>query len=61
MTNATPYGRLKYAEVLGRKMAYIDEGSGDAIVFQHGNPTSSYLWRMSCRTSKDSAASSPAT
>jgi haloalkane dehalogenase len=45
MTNATPYGRLKYAEVLGRKMAYIDEGSGDAIVFQHGNPTSSYLWR----------------
>jgi haloalkane dehalogenase len=26
-------------------MASIDEGSGDAIVFQHGNPTSSYLWR----------------
>ena len=26
-------------------MAYIDEGSGDPIVFQHGNPTSSYLWR----------------
>ncbi len=26
-------------------MAYIDEGAGDAIVFQHGNPTSSYLWR----------------
>jgi haloalkane dehalogenase len=26
-------------------MAYIDEGEGDAIVFQHGNPTSSYLWR----------------
>ena len=26
-------------------MAYIDEGQGDAIVFQHGNPTSSYLWR----------------
>jgi len=26
-------------------MAYIDEGVGDAIVFQHGNPTSSYLWR----------------
>ncbi|WP_167102924.1 haloalkane dehalogenase [Mycobacterium sp. DL592] len=45
MTNATPYGHLKYAEVLGRRMAYIDEGAGDAIVFQHGNPTSSYLWR----------------
>jgi haloalkane dehalogenase len=26
-------------------MAYVDEGVGDAIVFQHGNPTSSYLWR----------------
>ena len=26
-------------------MAYIDEGVGDTIVFQHGNPTSSYLWR----------------
>lgn len=26
-------------------MATIDEGQGDAIVFQHGNPTSSYLWR----------------
>jgi len=26
-------------------MAYIDEGVGDAIVFQHGNPTSAYLWR----------------
>src|SRR3546814_12749280 len=26
-------------------MAYIDEGTGDPILFQHGNPTSSYLWR----------------
>jgi len=26
-------------------MAYVDEGQGDAIVFAHGNPTSSYLWR----------------
>ncbi len=40
-----PYGQLKYQEVAGRRMAYIDEGEGDAIVFQHGNPTSSYLWR----------------
>jgi haloalkane dehalogenase len=40
-----PYGQLKYHEVAGRRMAYIDEGAGDAIVFQHGNPTSSYLWR----------------
>jgi haloalkane dehalogenase len=26
-------------------MAYIDEGEGAPIIFQHGNPTSSYLWR----------------
>ena len=32
-------------EVLGSEMAYIDVGEGDPIVFLHGNPTSSYLWR----------------
>ena len=32
-------------EVLGRKMAYVEVGQGDPIVFLHGNPTSSYLWR----------------
>ena len=26
-------------------MAYVDIGLGDPIVFLHGNPTSSYLWR----------------
>lgn len=26
-------------------MAYAEAGSGNPIVFQHGNPTSSYLWR----------------
>ncbi len=31
--------------VLGRTMSCVDEGSGDPIVFLHGNPTSSYLWR----------------
>ena len=35
----------KYKEILGKKMAYLDEGSGQSIVFLHGNPTSSYLWR----------------
>ena len=35
----------KYVEVFGSKMHYIDEGSGDPILFLHGNPTSSYLWR----------------
>ena len=42
---AEPYGQLKFHEVNGKRMAYVDEGNGDAIVFQHGNPTSSYLWR----------------
>ena len=34
-----------YATVNGKQMAYHDSGSGDAVVFLHGNPTSSYLWR----------------
>ncbi len=40
-----PLATKKFLTVRGRRMAYIDEGQGDAIVFQHGNPTSSYLWR----------------
>jgi haloalkane dehalogenase len=35
----------KFVEVKGHQMAVIDEGEGDPIVFLHGNPTSSYLWR----------------
>ena len=35
----------KYATVLGKRMAYAEMGEGDPIVFLHGNPTSSYLWR----------------
>ena len=35
----------KYVEIDGSKIHYIDEGSGDPILFLHGNPTSSYLWR----------------
>ncbi len=35
----------QFAEVNGRKIAYIEAGTGDPIVFLHGNPTSSYLWR----------------
>lgn len=31
--------------ILGKTMSYVDVGSGDPIVFLHGNPTSSYLWR----------------
>jgi haloalkane dehalogenase len=29
----------------GLSMAYVEEGAGDPVVFLHGNPTSSYLWR----------------
>jgi haloalkane dehalogenase len=32
-------------EVNGRRMAYVEIGEGDPIIFQHGNPTSSFLWR----------------
>ncbi len=35
----------KRARVLGATMASVETGSGDPIVFLHGNPTSSYLWR----------------
>ena len=45
MISATfPYEK-KQREVLGRSMASVDEGQGDPLVFLHGNPTSSYLWR----------------
>ena len=39
-----PYTR-QFASVHGSRMAYVDEGEGEPIVFLHGNPTSSYLWR----------------
>ena len=37
-----PRKRLTIGETT---MAYVDEGAGDPIIFLHGNPTSSYLWR----------------
>jgi haloalkane dehalogenase len=37
--------KSNYVEVHGSKIHYVDEGSGDPILFLHGNPTSSYLWR----------------
>ncbi len=43
--SAAPYAVKKRVEIKGRGMACIDVGEGPAIVFQHGNPTSSYLWR----------------
>jgi haloalkane dehalogenase len=49
MTNQTipaadSYDR-KSVPVLDSRMAAVDVGEGDPIVFLHGNPTSSYLWR----------------
>ena len=35
----------KYEEILGKRMAYLDSGAGQSIVFLHGNPASSFLWR----------------
>ena len=35
----------RFADVHGSKMHYIDVGKGDPVVFIHGNPASSYLWR----------------
>lgn len=35
----------KFIEVEGSKIHYVEEGTGDPILFLHGNPTSSYLWR----------------
>ena len=35
----------KFKTVLGKRMAFLDEGTGSPIVFLHGNPTSIFLWR----------------
>jgi haloalkane dehalogenase len=35
----------RYIEVLGSRMHYVEEGTGEPVLFLHGNPTSSYLWR----------------
>ncbi|MBT71590.1 MAG: haloalkane dehalogenase [Gammaproteobacteria bacterium] len=35
----------KSVAVKGKNMSYVEMGEGDPFVFQHGNPTSSYLWR----------------
>ena len=39
-----PY-ETQFVEVLGSQMAYVEAGEGDPVLFLHGNPTSSYLWR----------------
>ena len=42
---ATEEAAKQFVEVRGKQLAYVEMGVGDPIVFQHGNPTSSYLWR----------------
>ncbi len=44
ISSEDPFKRQRI-RVLDTEMAYIDVGSGNPIVFLHGNPTSSYLWR----------------
>jgi haloalkane dehalogenase len=35
----------QYVDVEGSRMHYVEQGEGEPILFLHGNPTSSYLWR----------------
>ena len=35
----------QFADVNGKRIAYLEAGAGDPIVLLHGNPTSSFLWR----------------
>lgn len=37
--------RKQMTDVLGQRMAHVEEGEGHPILFLHGNPTSSFLWR----------------
>jgi haloalkane dehalogenase len=37
--------KKKTVDVLGASMAYHERGEGAPVLFLHGNPTSSYLWR----------------
>ena len=43
--NSEPLAKKKTIKVLGKNMAYVEMGAGEPVVFLHGNPTSSYLWR----------------
>ncbi len=45
MIEAEAWAEKKRASVLDSQMAYVEVGAGDPILFLHGNPTSSFLWR----------------
>ena len=44
ISSESPFNK-KFVEVNGHNLAYVDVGSGPVVLFLHGNPTSSYLWR----------------
>ena len=44
ISSADPHSRKRF-DHSGTWMSYADTGTGDPVVFLHGNPTSSYLWR----------------
>ena len=44
ISSAFPY-QSRFVEVLGSRMHYVEEGVGAPMLFLHGNPTWSYLWR----------------
>src|SRR5437879_4059243 len=43
--NSTDPHPRRRVVVFDTEISYVDTGKGDPIVFLHGNPTSSYLWR----------------
>jgi haloalkane dehalogenase len=44
ISSSFPY-ESNFVDVLGSKMHYVEQGEGETVLFIHGNPTSSYLWR----------------
>lgn len=45
----------RFVEINGSRIHYVEEGDGDPIIFLHGVPTSSYLWRNIIPTLSDKA------
>ncbi|MBT4739527.1 MAG: haloalkane dehalogenase [Rhodospirillaceae bacterium] len=41
----TDFTDVQFTDVKDQRMAWRETGEGDPIIFVHGNPTSSYLWR----------------
>jgi len=49
--NPTDTHPRRRVAVLDTEISYVDTGHGDPIIFLHGNPTSSYIWRNIIPTS----------